>query len=100
MREVNRDGEIYAGGGGRGNEVEKERKGRRDRGRKKVDVSFLDSENSNRSPIAFPSFCFVAFAATKQRFIGEAPNGLNGSSPFVFASYRSIRRELRIPREL
>lgn len=60
-------------GRGEGNEVEKERKGRRDRGRKKVDVSFLDSENSNRSPIAFPSFCFEAFAATKQRFIDEAP---------------------------
>lgn len=65
--------EKYGEGRGEGNEVEKERKGRRDRGRKKVDVSFLDSENSNRSPIAFPSFCFEAFAATKQRFIDEAP---------------------------
>lgn len=74
MREGKRDREMGRNTGRGGDEMGKERKGRRDRGsRKKVDVSFLDSENSNRSPIAFPSFCFEAFAATKQRFIDEAP---------------------------
>lgn len=40
--------------------AEEKRDGEQDR--KKVDVSFLDSENSNRSPVAFPSFCSRAFA--------------------------------------
>lgn len=64
--------------------MKKERKRVRDgkKDRKKVDVSFLDSENSNRSPVAFPSFCSQAFAMTN----GSSATGLNGSSPFVFPS--------------